>query len=389
LLCNVQSIAAGLGLTRPLRFGGWIPLYHDMGLMGHLLPGLCLGGGCVLMSADAFLRKPLRWLQLIARYGIELSASPNFGYERCLQQPADAAIGELDLSRWKYACNGSEPIKPDTLRAFAARFADTGFRAESFFPCYGMAEATLFVSGRSGRAPVVRVIDAAKREAHEFQPVAHDAPGQEMASSGPPCGVDLRVVDPRTRQALPEGRIGEIWLRGGGIAQGYWRNEAATRDIFRARCTNGEGPFLRTGDLGSCFSGELFVTGRIKELIIVKGRNLYPQDIEQELRDQHEELATLAGAVFSIPGKGQEDIIVCHEIRRASWSVERLKAMAVAMRATVTREFGVNPVGVLLLPSHSVLRTTSGKVRRGSMRDLFLARALAPLYQHLDRSLAT
>jgi acyl-CoA synthetase (AMP-forming)/AMP-acid ligase II len=386
LLHNVRSQNDAYGLTEPVPFGGWIPMFHDMGLIGHLLPGLFLGGGAVLIAPSAFLRRPYRWFELISDHGLVMSASPNFGYERCLRQVTDEQLTKVDLSSWRYAGNGSEPVRASVVRAFAERFASAGFAGTACFPSYGMAENTLFVSGTSLREPVIRQVDAESLEQHRMTPARSGAPYRELVSLGRPGeGTEVRIVDPDSRQELPDGQVGEIWLRGPSVAGGYWRNETATEAAFRARTATDDGPFLRTGDFGGREAGELFVTGRLKDMLIVNGRNLYPHDIEQEIRDQHPELAGGNGAVFSVGGLdgGREEIVVAHEIRGRD--ADALRALTVAIRATVAREFGFHPAGVVLVRPGGIPLTTSGKVQRTVMRQKFLANDGYALHENLGR----
>ncbi len=369
LLHNVASFRRALGFGERTRFGGWIPLYHDMGLMAQLLPPLLMGGECVLMTPTTFLMRPHYWLELISRHGVGYSAAPNFAYELCRRRVSDEQLARLDLSGWEYAANGSEPVQAATLEAFARRFAAAGFRADALCPSYGMAEATVFVSSSARRAPRVRRIEAA---------------GRELVSCGEPHGAEVRIVDPATGAELPAGRIGEVWLRGGSVSRGYWRNPAATQAAFGARTAAGDGPFLRSGDLGALHEGELYVTGRIKEMLIVNGRNVYPQDIEHELRAHFLELSTRFGAVFTVAVPGDDEaVIVTHELKGRA-SDERLRELAAAIKVVVMREFGVRAAGVVLLRPGSVQRTTSGKIQRGAMRESFLAGGLAALHEDLD-----
>ncbi|HET9381763.1 MAG TPA: fatty acyl-AMP ligase [Streptomyces sp.] len=382
LLHNADSLRGALGLTEDTNFGGWIPLYHDMGLMGQLLPGLFLGSHCALMSPMAFLKRPHQWLALIDDYDLGYSAAPNFAYELCLRRVTDAQREKLDLSRWRFAANGSEPIQASTLRDFAARFAPAGFRAEALAPCYGMAEATVYVSGRAGRPPRVERVDPGALEKHVLEPATPAGPVRELVGCGDAPDFDVRIVDPADHRVLPDGSTGEIWLRGPSVATGYWGRPDATDATFRARTADGDGPYLRTGDLGALLDGELYVTGRSKDLLIVHGRNLYPHDIEHELRLTHAPLATLAGTAFTVPVP-HEEIVVLHEVR-GRFTEEQYRELAVEMRATVSREFGVRPAGLVLLRPGAVRKTTSGKVQRSEMRGLFLQGALAPLYEDLD-----
>ncbi|MFJ3925005.1 fatty acyl-AMP ligase [Streptomyces sp. NPDC090022] len=381
LLHNADSLRRALGLTENTNFGGWIPLYHDMGLMGQLLPGLFLGSSCALMSPMAFLKRPHHWLAMIDRYDIGFSAAPNFAYELCLRRVTDAQIAGLDLSRWQFAANGSEPIQASTLREFAERFAPAGFSAEQLAPCYGMAEATVFISGRSTRPPRLRAVDPQALEQHRLQDPEPGGPVRELVGCGDVPDFDVRIVAPEDHRVLPEGATGEIWLRGPSVGRGYWRRTDVTEEIFRARTADGDGPYLRTGDLGVLLAGELYVTGRTKDLLIVHGRNLYPHDIEHELRLWHEPLTALAGTAFTVPVP-QEEVVVVHEVR-GRFSEEQLRELAVGMRTTVHREFGVHAAGIVLLRPGTVRKTTSGKVQRSEMRALFLAGALTPLYEDM------
>ncbi|MEU3255994.1 fatty acyl-AMP ligase [Streptomyces sp. NPDC006997] len=382
LLHNADSLRRALGLSEATGFGGWIPLYHDMGLMGQLLPSLFLGSSCALMSPMAFLKRPHQWLSLIDRYGLGYSAAPNFAYELCVRRVTDAQLEGLDLSRWRFAANGSEPIQPSTLRDFAERFAPAGFRAEALAPCYGMAEATVFVSGLAGRPPRIAAVDSDALEKHVLQPPLPEGPVRELVGCGDVPDFDVRIVDPDDGTVLPDGTTGEIWLRGPSVAAGYWGRPDATERTFGARTADGEGPFLRTGDLGALQDGEIYVTGRGKDLLIVHGRNLYPQDIEHELRLRHPVLATLAGTAFTV-SVPQEEVVVLHEVR-GRFTDEQYQELARDMRATVYQGFGVRTAGLVLLRPGSVRKTTSGKVQRGEMRRLFLDGALTPVHAHLE-----
>ncbi|WP_433498946.1 fatty acyl-AMP ligase [Sphaerimonospora sp. CA-214678] len=382
LLHNADSLRRALGLTEETGFGGWIPLYHDMGLMGQLLPSLFLGSSCTLMSATAFVKRPHHWLTMLGRHGIGYSAAPDFGYELCVRRVTDAQLAEVDLSGWRFAANGSEPIQASTLRDFAARFAAVGFRADAFAPCYGMAEATVYVSGRGSRPPRVEPVDPAALEKHTLEPPRPGGPARELVGCGDAPDFDVLIVDPDDHRVLPDGTTGEIWLRGPSVAAGYWGRADATEATFRAHTADGDGPYLRTGDLGALRDGELFITGRRKDLLIVRGRNLYPHDIEHELRLQHPPLTTLAGTVFTVPAP-DEQVVVLHEVR-GRFQDGQLAELAAEMRATIQREFGVRAAGLALLRRGAIRKTTSGKVQRSEMRELFLSGALTPLYQDVD-----
>ncbi|TMR20504.1 fatty acyl-AMP ligase [Nonomuraea turkmeniaca] len=364
------------------RAGGWLPLYHDMGINTQILWPLLRGESSVLMTPTTFVRRPVQWLRMIDVHGINASCAPNFAFELCVRKVRDEDAAALDLSRWRVAPCGSEPVDPRVLTAFAAKFAVSGFPPETLIPAYGMAEATVYVTGRPGRSPVIRRVDLDVLAQGRLAPAGEDRPAREIVSCGTPTSAcEIRVVDPESREVLPEGRLGEIWLRGPSISPGYWQRDD-NAEHFAAVTADGDGGYLRTGDLGVLDDGELYVHGRLKDMIIVYGRNVYPQDIEQELRAQHPELGK-AGVVFSgpgtVPGDDESTVVVTHEV--AGVPADRLPALAAEIRHTVGREFGIRVGTVLLVKPGAVPRTTSGKVRRSTTRDLFRAGSLTPLYQ--------
>ncbi|MGW1680858.1 fatty acyl-AMP ligase [Saccharopolyspora sp. NPDC002376] len=372
LLHNVDGQRRAFGLTAETVLGGWIPLFHDMGLLGQLVPALLCGTSCVLMRPSAFLKRPDHWLRLIDAYDITWSAAPSFAYELCCARITDEQLAGVDLSRWRFAANGSEPIDVATLDGFANRFAAAGLRGDALCPCYGMAEATVFVSAEGYRKVVVTEVDADLLEQHRFVLAEK---GADLVSCGTPRDFDVLIADPQTGEALDPGAVGEIWLRGPSITKGYWGDDAATERAFAP------GRYLRTGDLGALHDGELYVTGRLAEVLTVHGRHLYPQDIERELRAQHGELGS-AGAAFTMPladGSAEEALVVAHEINGRP-ARERLEQLAAEIKQTVAREFGVRLDGIGLLRRGGVRRTTSGKIQRVAMRRLFLDGELNEVY---------
>lgn len=258
----------------------WLPPYHDMGLIGSMLQPLYAGFSATFMSPTSFLKRPVRWLQAISTYGGTLSGSPNFGYELCVAKTTPEQRAALDLSSWRLAFSGAEPVRAETIDRFVEAFAPSGFRRSAFYPCYGLAEATLFVAGGlAGAEPGIRRVRAADLAGNRAIDAGPDEESRTLVSCGPSAaGHELAVVDPATGERLPAGRVGEIWFGGPSVAQGYWRRPEESEQIFRARIAGtGDGPFLRTGDLGFVDdNGELFVTGRHKDLIIIAGKNHYP-----------------------------------------------------------------------------------------------------------------
>lgn len=391
LLANEAAIQQASGSTPGARVGGWLPFYHDMGLIGHILHPLWLGGSGVLMSPISFLKRPYRWLRMIDDYGIEVGGGPNFAFDLCVRRITDEQLAELDLSRWAVACNGAEPIRAETLDAFAERFAPAGFRPQQFFPCYGMAETTLLIAGTPrGQAPVQRDANAAALERGGLTDAGPGVAARTLVSSGLPAeGSTVRVVDPDDLTELPPGRVGEIWVKGPSVCEGYWANPVATKETFRAAISGAAGPdasgWLRTGDLGVLDGGQLYVTGRLKEMILINGRNIYPHDVERAVREVDPALGG-ASAVFSVD-TGREQLVIVHEARIARGGPDPEK-LAGLVQAAVSREFAVPVENVVLVRPGGVRRTTSGKIRRTMMRELFLAGGVVPLHAALNREVA-
>ncbi|RKI25934.1 fatty acyl-AMP ligase, partial [Corallococcus sp. AB004] len=319
LLHNLSLIHGAFGARADSVGVIWLPPYHDMGLIGGILEPLYGGFPVTLMSPMAFLKRPMAWLEAVSRYGGSISGGPNFAFDLCVRKSTPEQRRALDLSRWEVAFCGAEPIRPETLERFVEAFGPSGFRREAFFPCYGLAEGTLIVSGGEKSAPPVSVtISGEGLERHRAEEVGAVEPGARTLVG---CGQTLAeqriaIVDPETLERRGPGEVGEIWVSGPSVAQGYWGREEATRETFQARIAreNG-GPYLRTGDLGFLRpEGELYVTGRRKDLIILRGRNHYPQDLEATVEGAHPALRPGGGAVFSVEVGGEERAVVVQEI---------------------------------------------------------------------------
>ncbi|OJT44741.1 fatty acyl-AMP ligase [Serratia plymuthica] len=374
LVHNVNSFQQTLGYADDTRFGGWIPQYHDMGLMAQLLPALFLGSSCYMMTPTQFLKRPLHWLQMIERFSINHTCAPNFAFELCCRRIAAEQRPTLNLSSLRYLINGSEPVQASTIQAFIDCFAAAGFNPSAMQPCYGMAECTVFISGSTPRPPQIISL-----------PDSQQAGGPQKLSVSCGCArhYDLRIIDPTTHQPLAEGELGEIWLQGGSVAKGYWNNPQATRDTFAAYTACGQGPYLRTGDVGFLQQGEIHVTARIKEVIITHGKNLYPQDIEHDLRRHFNVLAGRYGAVFGVAlDTEQEALVVCHELP-GSFDDHELEQLSADIQGWVQREWGAPLAGVILVPPGEVSRTTSGKIQRTAMKQRFLSQTLRTRHQWL------
>jgi acyl-CoA synthetase (AMP-forming)/AMP-acid ligase II len=374
LIANQEMIQRAFGHDQHSTFAGWTPLFHDQGLIGNVLQPLYIGSTSVLMAPMTFIRRPLLWLSAISKYRAHTAGGPDFGFAACVARAGVGKVPELDLSCWKVAYNGAEPIRHETLRGFSERFAATGFSEEAFYPCYGLAEATLLVSGSvKGRGP--RVVEADIDALGQGRLVASSAGrGQTVTGSGLVLPEeDVRIVDPESGLPSPAAQIGEVWVSGEHVAQGYWRNPEATAETFQARCDDEpDRTYLRTGDLGVVTDGELFVVGRLKDLIIVRGRNYYPHDIEHTVQSAHPALATAPGAAFSIPGADGERVIVVQEIGRDQDPGIDVKAVAAAVREAVLQEHEISLGDLVLTAPGLVQKTSSGKIRRAAARTCYL-----------------
>ncbi|HVS00840.1 MAG TPA: amino acid adenylation domain-containing protein, partial [Thermoanaerobaculia bacterium] len=376
LLHNGEMIRQAFGQSEESVIVGWLPLYHDMGLIGNVLQPLYCGARCVLMSPMAFLQRPRLWLEAVGRYGATTSGGPNFAYELCVRKVGPEEREGLDLSSWRLAFNGAEPVRAETMERFAAAFAPCGFRREAFYPCYGLAEATLLVTGGTPGAPFVEAsFEAAALERHEVEETAGSGARSLVASGRPWSGQRVAVADPETGAELPPGRVGEIWVQGPSVARGYWGNPEQTARTFAARLASGEGPFLRTGDLGFMRDTGLFVTGRLKDLIILRGRNHYPQDLELAAERAHPALRPGCGAAFSVDVDGEESLVVVHEVERHPGA--DLDEIAGAVRRAVAEEHEVQVRDVVLLRAGTLPKTSSGKVQRHACRSSYLNGGLA------------
>lgn len=389
LLHNQSLLKDAFHHDRDTVIAGWLPMFHDMGLVGNVLHPIYLGAEAVLMSPMAFLQKPLRWLQAISDYGASTSGGPNFAYDLCVQKIGEAERENLDLSRWRVAFNGAEPVRSGTIEGFSAAFAGCGFRKAAFYPCYGLAEACLIVSGADAlAAPVVRNFDAAQL-AQSVAPVASsaDARPRTLVSCGRVLGNQrVEIVHPETRQPCAPGQVGEIWIAGPSVARGYWNNPLASGETFSATIEQQENSarFLRTGDLGLMLDGELFVAGRLKDLIIIRGRNFYPQDIELVVQQSIPGGLPNACAAFAIEKHGEEQLVVVQELLRTT-RAEQCQEIITAIRRAVIDEFGVSIRVVVLIRQGSLPRTSSGKIQRHLCRQQYLQHELPVIEMSLQQ----
>ncbi len=378
LLHNLQQIHDFFGMNSRSRGVIWLPPYHDMGLIGGLLETLYAGVSTVVMPPTAFLQKPIRWLQAISRYQATISGGPNFAYELCTQKITDEQKKGLDLSRWEVAFTGAEPIHKQALERFAAMFAPCGLRRESLFACYGLAEATLIVSGsRKGKEPTAHMFAADDlAQSRAVLALAKDENPRELVSCGTPApDQQLVIVDPQTARRCPENRVGEIWLTGPSVTQGYWNQPEETAKVFQAQLAGSKRAFLRTGDLGFLHAGEVYLVGRAKDLIIIRGRNHYPQDIELTAESSYPGLPASSGAAFSVDIDGEEKLVVVQELDRHT-KQEDTPAIIAAIRQAIAEQHEVQAYAVVLIRVGTIPRTSSFKIRRQACRGQFLDKTL-------------
>ena len=368
----------------------WAPPYHDMGLVGGVLQPVYGGFPLTYMSPFAFLQRPMRWLQALSNKKGTTSGGPNFAYELCVRKISleECAALSLDLSQWNLAFCSAEPVHYATLEHFAQKFAPFGFRMEAFYPCYGLAESTLLVAGgKKHISATVRHFDSLALTSNEARlPEDREATStQTLVSSGKALpGYELLIVDPQTQVPCAPGHVGEIWIKGPCVAQGYWKQPEETERSFRASPDDWpkEEYFLRSGDLGFLSEDELFITGRLKDLIILRGRNYYPQDIEQVVGQAHPAFMTGSGAAFSVEISGEERLVVMYEIDR-HYVREEKAPLINAVRRAITESLGLQAYAVVLLKTASLPKTTSGKAQRYACKKAFLEQSFEPLAQSI------
>jgi acyl-CoA synthetase (AMP-forming)/AMP-acid ligase II len=396
---NLDLIKKYFELSPKTRTVIWLPAYHDMGLVGGVLQPLYCGYPVTLMSPLIFLQRPFRWLNAISRFRATTSGGPNFAYDLCVRKITPEQRATLDLSSWDLAFNGAEPINHETLDRFAKYFEPCGFRYEAFYPCYGLAEATLIVSGGLKAAPpIVQSFQSSALEQNKVVINAvHNESGRLLVGCGQTmAGQKIVIVDPVTLKPCPADEIGEIWVSGPSVTQGYWNRQNETNHTFKGylRDTN-EGPFLRTGDLGFLKDGELFVTGRLKDLIIIDGNNHYPQDIEWTVEVSHKALRPSGCAAFSINVQNKEQLVVVVEVEpryrlnrspkskditNDGNSRQRLpldfNEVIKTIRKAVAEHHDLRVYDILLIKAGRILKTSSGKIQRHACKAGYLAGTL-------------
>ena len=396
LLNNVGLISNALRASEQTVGISWLPLYHDMGLIGKVITPSVIGCSAVLMSPLDYLRRPTRWLAAVTKFGGTVSAAPNFAYDLCVRKVTDEDLETLDLSTWQVALNGAEPVHTETLQSFQRKFGDVGFRSEAFLPAYGLAESTLIVTGAMNGVKSFEISTNKLEEGVITTDIGDDDEPRALVSSGqvPRDDHAVRIVDPESRRVLADGRVGEIWVTGPSVADGYWQRPDLTGNLFGATLSDDDGrEYLRTGDLGFQLGNELVVTGRRKDLMILRGRNIYPQDVEATVQKAHEAVRPGGMAVFSVEGDEGEEAIVVTELERRTRAgragddrrrVETLPEhevavrpevddVAAAIRLAVLNEHRIDLACIVLIKPGSVPKTSSGKIQRHECRRQYLA----------------
>lgn len=375
LLANQYSLSQLVGSHKDSVYVNWLPLFHDMGLIGAALQPVFYGFTSYLMAPFSFVQRPIRWLKAISDYQATHSVCPNFGFDLCNSRISDAEVAQLDLSSWEMACNGAEPVRMDSLNTFARKFAPAGLHPGILYPLYGMAESTLIISGWSPKEDIQHVhVNAQALENNLVEIVeAHHPAAHQLANCGhTDKDHEVCIVNPETCEPVSIHEVGEIWFKGPSVAKGYWGKDALTRETFHAYLPDGRGPFLRTGDLGFNIQEYLFITGRIKDLIIIRGKNHYPQDIEITGQKSHPALRADGGAAFSVDVQGQEALVVIFEIDRGMFKKVEPEDIFAAIRQAISSEHDLQVYEIKLVKRRSITKTSSGKVMRSACKQSYL-----------------
>ncbi|ESP93926.1 non-ribosomal peptide synthetase [Pseudoalteromonas luteoviolacea] len=378
IVANIQGLEANTGCSKEDIFVNWLPLFHDLGLVNTILLPVYFGAHSILMAPAAFVQKPSFWLQAISKYRGTICGAPNFAYDLCVDKIQEEALEGLDLSCWKIAFNAAEPIHAATLERFVAKFNTVGFSASALYPSYGMAEATVFISGGEPQStPVVVEFDKAELANRCAKKVQSD--GQRLVSCGQvPPKHTLKIVDQDTKATLPDGQCGEIWVSGPSIAQGYWGDESKTAEVFNAFTSEGDGPFLRTGDLGFVFDDDLYIAGRIKDVLIVRGANYYPQDIEKCVSDLHPAFVNHRATAFTTGEGPSQRLVVVQEVFARAARKENLDELTALARQAVAEQFDLK-AEIVCIRQGTLSLTSSGKVQRANTKMLFESEQLITL----------
>ena len=385
ILYNQEMIRQGFAHTESAIVVGWLPLFHDMGLIGNVLQPLYLGTESILMSPVSLARQPFEWLKAITHYQATTSGGPNFAYDLLCLKATPEKLAQLDLSSWKVAFSGAETVRAETITRFSHLFAPCGFERSAFYPCYGMAETTLFITGGLQKEdPIIKYVDSFSLEKNKVVEVAPDVSGSKAIVS---CGqtwldTEVIIVNPETLTECESDTVGEIWVRGSGVSQGYWNQATETQATFQAYLADSpDKQWLRTGDLGFLVDGELYLTGRLKEVMIFWGRYCYPQHVEQTVQESHAALRKNAGAAFAIDTEGAERLVIVQEVERSYLRSLNVPEIVTQICQAVGQEHEVEVYGVCLIKTGSIAKTSSGKIQRRACAKQFLENSLDVIAQ--------
>lgn len=386
LLLNQAMMQVGFALTSMSKIGTWLPLYHDMGLIGTILQTMYSGASCFVMPPAQFIKRPYDWLKMISDNGIEIAGCPNFGYQACVDRISDGEIASLNLSEWKLAFSGAEPIRAETLEAFSERFSPAGFNKRAFTPCYGLAETTLYVCSKTQEQTYKQISACAKSLENGVIKIAPNSEStsraeadlineRQLVSCGAwPADTDIWIVDPGTGSRLDESHVGEIWVCGDHVTHGYWNKDAQTESAFPVIQDDiREKRFHRTGDLGFIHNAELYITGRLKDVLIINGKNHYPSDIESLVEQQMEEICPSGVAAIQVHSSGKDQVVIFSETKIFPKNDNDRVALSRKISALVTHKIGVPIADVVLIRKNSLPKTTSGKVQRSKIKQIYLS----------------
>jgi len=377
LMQNQEMLKQAFGHTSDLVGVGWLPLFHDMGLIGNVIQPIYMGAFCVLMSPINFVQKPIRWLQAISKYKATTSGAPNFAYDLLCDRITIAQAAQLDLRSWQVAFCGAEPVQTETMKQFSQKFAESGFLAQTFYPCYGMAEATLIMTGGDrAKLPLVKYLDKTALEQNKVVTLNKSQPnGLGVVSAGYPwLDGQVEIVNPDSSAKCQANEIGEIWFSGSSVGPGYWQLPEKTQTTFNA-LLNGQ-KYLRTGDLGFLDDGELYITGRLNDVLVFWGLNHYPQNIEQTVEQCHPGLKPNCGVAFSVEIAGKARLVVVQEIERSHRKSIVIDEVVEAVRWQVFQQHFIDIYGIVLLSPGQIPKTSSGKVKRSDCQAKFLEGSL-------------
>lgn len=385
LLQTIRDITIGAEFNEQTVMVSWLPIFHDMGLIYCLLSSLYSGRPCYIMSPVSFLEKPVRWLKAMSTFEATHTAAPNFAFDLCTRKITEDEKASLDLGNLKSVLNAAEPVRWETMKDFANAFKGTGFHFDAFTPGYGLAESTVKVSTKLVDCPPSYCsidINATQENLIVFLPEG-DPNSYKVVNCGvSSIGADIKIVNYETGSLTQKNEIGEIWIHSKSVAKGYWQNPEASKAAFQAMISNDDiGPFLRTGDMGFMHENELYITGRIKDMIIIQGKNYYPQDIELTVEKCHPALRPGCGAALAIQEQYGEKLVVVQEIKREYRKDTHLDEVSNKIRMAVAKNHGLRILAVTLIMPSTIEKTTSGKIQRSAVRESFLHGNLEILHQ--------